>query len=172
MSIGPSYDVLPTAVAAAAAVAATAATVSLRSVSSRLSDEARDDVPLYHGPRVLLFHPPTRRGLPTSSPRLPHLGGPDHLPFCTRRTLWPSSPRRNAPPRPPPSLFHPPHRPLPTRPLPSSSPPALFHLQRRRSHPFHRRAILSLRFTRDLSAFINYIATERCVSLLPGCLAA
>lgn len=35
-----------------------------------------------------------------------------------------------------------------------------------------RRAILSLRFTRDLSAFINYIATERCVSLLPVCLAA
>lgn len=37
-----------------------------------------------------------------------------------------------------------------------------------RSHPSHRRAILSLRFTRDLSAFINYIATERCVSLLPA----
>lgn len=44
--------------------------------------------------------------------------------------------------------------------------------KRRRSHPSHRRAILSLRFTRDLSAFINYIATERCVSLLPGCLTA
>lgn len=100
--------------------------------------------------------------LPTSSPRLPHLGEPDHLPFSTRRTLWPSPPQRNAPP----------HRSLPTRPLPSSSPPALYHLQRRRSHPSHRRAILSLRFTRDLSAFINYIATERCVSLLPGCLTA
>lgn len=41
--------------------------------------------------------------------------------------------------------------------------------------PHRRRAILSLRFTRDLSAFINYIATERCVSLLqawPAWLAA
>lgn len=94
MSIGPSYDVLPTAAAAAAA------TISLRSVSSRLSDEARDDVPLYHDPR--------RTGSPLPSPYttdspprvhdFPTSGDPDHLPFCTRRTLWPSSRRRNAPP--------------------------------------------------------------------------
>ena len=43
---------------------------------------------------------PLRDELPTLCPRFPHLGEPDHLPFCTRRTLWPSSPRRNAPPPP------------------------------------------------------------------------
>lgn len=85
----PPHDVLPTA--------ATAATVSLRSatVSSRPSDEARDDVPLYHGPRVLLFHPPFATDSP---PRVHFPTSGDHLPFCTRRTLWPSSRRRNAPP--------------------------------------------------------------------------
>lgn len=119
---------------------------------------------------VLLFSSPYATDSPTSGPRLPHLGELDHLPFCARRTLWPPSPRqkRRSPSRPLLSTALPPTRPLPL----SSSPPVLFHLQRQRSHPSHRRAILSLRFTRDLSAFINYIAAERCVSLLPALAAA
>lgn len=37
---------------------------------------------------------PLRDELPTSSPRLPHLRGLDHLPFCARRTLWTPSSRQ------------------------------------------------------------------------------
>lgn len=66
---------------------------SLRSFVSRLSDGG-DVIPLFrHRPRFSSSIP-LRRCSPTWKPRLPHLEGLDHLPFYTRRTLWPPSSRQ------------------------------------------------------------------------------
>lgn len=69
----------------------------LRFVSLRRRGERRR-TPLRRPTRVLLFHPPTWTPHLESTTSPP--GGPDHLPFCTRRTLWSSRRRRNAPPPP------------------------------------------------------------------------
>lgn len=136
--------------------------VSLRSVSSRLNDEARDDVPLYHGPWVLLSSIPLRDGLPH----------PESMTSPLRETrppslLYPPHPLAvvaAAKCSPFPSLLPPPRRPLPTRPLPSSSPPALFHLQRRRSHPSHRsRDIITPFYSRFIGLYQLHCHRTVCI---------
>lgn len=95
---------------------------SQRRLLFRLSPKRQRERETYPSLPVLLFSSPYANcGSPTSSPRFPHLGELDHLPFCARRTLWPPSSRQKR--RSLSTLLILATLP-PTRPLPlSSSPP-------------------------------------------------